>query len=296
MSLIEQALRQTKSEETRGHCMQLPAGIFCSGGNETTQNCIFISLAVLSVFLTTALFIGNSIRSHHINPLPSIKHITHKIAETTAGNKIDGTAVKNINSSNRQNHFLKNKERLSTDIPAQEKKEVLESGQKHLTVSSSSYLSVNSMNSAGLLYLEKGDYRQARLFFEEALKYAPDNCKFLSNMGLSFYLEGNNHKAEFFFKKALRINPKNIDTLVNLGIVYCRIKQYNKSTATFKKALSINQNSPELLYNYAILLEEINQQEKAVFYFYKFLETAPENLNTYIVNVKKHLSQIKNNE
>ena len=307
MSLIEQALRQTESEKTQDHCIQL-SGLICPEENvfhlKTAQRAVFIILAALLVFLITALFIGKNISSHQANQFPSIKQtrtnkssknitVSKTISSTILRSKTNGSAVKNINSADNPNPYAKKQNRLFSDIPAQKEKKVSDSWQRPLTITSSSYLSVYSINSAGLLHLEKGDYRQARLFFEEALKYKPDNYKFLNNMGLSFYLDGKNHKAEFFFKKALKINPDNVDTLVNLGIVYRKIKQYEKSTDIFKKALSINQNSPELLYNYAILLEEINQQQKAVFYFYKFLETAPESLKTYTVDVKKHLRKIK---
>jgi tetratricopeptide (TPR) repeat protein len=231
--------------------------------------------------------------SRHQTPLlPSAKHANIKIPPENNGiishlSPPDNPSVLSTNSSGSTEKIKK----PSDDISVKAEKKLLTSKNSLLKISSSSYLSVDSMNSAGLLYLEKGDYRQARLFFEEALTYDPDNSMFLNNMGLSFYLDGNNNKAGLFFEKALKRNPGNMNTLVNLGIVYQKIKQYGKSANIFKKAFSINPDSPELLYNYAILLEETNQKKKAVFYFHKFLETAPEHLKAYTINVKKHLAK-----
>jgi tetratricopeptide (TPR) repeat protein len=179
---------------------------------------------------------------------------------------------------------------VPSDKPLLQEKDNHKAKQKSAGFVTSSYITPESLNNAGLLYLEKGNYKQARFFFEEALKFNLYNEKALNNIGLSFYLEGKTQKAIDSYKDALRINPENIETFANLGIVFKKSGQYQLAENMFKKALSLNPDHPEVIYNYALLLEELNKKKISRFYFEKFLRVAPESLKEHTEKVKNHLN------
>ena len=160
-----------------------------------------------------------------------------------------------------------------------------------LKVLSGSYLSANALNNAGVLLLEKGDLEQARSFFNEALKFDPDNERAMNNMGLSFYMEDHSKEAVKYFKSALQINPENLESYSNLGIIFRKSKQYERAKKMFEKALLINPAHPETLYNYALLFEDIKQGETSRLFFNRFLQEAPERLKELKEKVRKHLER-----
>jgi tetratricopeptide (TPR) repeat protein len=161
------------------------------------------------------------------------------------------------------------------------------------SIRAESALSSQALNNAGLLHLEKGNYQQARGFFEEALRIDPENAQALNNLGLSLYMSGQPAAALPYYQDALTKNPDNIEIYVNLGIALRKLQHYDRSEKMFMRALALNPHHPEMVYNYALLLEETARVDAAEAYFARFLQVAPEHLRPLANKVRIHLQSRK---
>ncbi len=329
MSLIEKALRQLETDKKKGGARPEAGLCTPEEGNLLYKNrflFLFIVLSGISIAIVTSFVVCKTFSEENtetrrfpvIKPVQLIKTSAktnetnfpillqnapsftktvsaNKTATHTSHETQGDSPLPEVNPSkvHEPRGHASGSSRLvnipQAKLPPQEKDRLRSSEQRPEKFYSGIYLSPDALNNAGLLYLEKGDLKQARIFFEEAMKYSPNNETFINNMGLSFYLEGEKQEAIKYFNSALKINPKNIETFGNLGIVYRKSGQYTMSENMFKKALLINPGHPEILYNYALLLEDINQKKISRLYFEKFLRVAPESLKELREKVRNHL-------
>lgn len=78
---------------------------------------------------------------------------------------------------------------------------------------------VNSRITLGNIYYEKGKFKEAIQWYEEAYKIDPKNADILVNLGACYSAEDPKKSIEYF-DKALEIDPKKQQALYNKVIVF----------------------------------------------------------------------------
>jgi len=99
-------------------------------------------------------------------------------------------------------------------------------------------------NKRGVELGMKGQYDQAILDFNKALKINPGYADVYNNRGIAYGGKGQYDQAILNFNKALEINPGYADAYYNRGIVYYSKKEYAKSWDDIKKAQDLGGQIP----------------------------------------------------
>lgn len=87
------------------------------------------------------------------------------------------------------------------------------------------------------VYQHLGQYEQAILAYQEALKINPDFYRAWYNLGMSYQSIGEYEQAIEAYRKGLSINPDAALAWNNLGTAYYRLNQYDEAIAAYRKAL-----------------------------------------------------------
>ena len=167
--------------------------------------------------------------------------------------------------------------------------------------------------SFGFVFYECGYFDQAREFFAQALKDAPDSAEALYGLG-SAYLqlqktneardcferalklhagypgtlpncwnnlailaarEGNYDLAVQYFQRALEIDPEHSIALQNLGSAYRQKKDWSRAKATLERALALNPDDPEANYSLGMVYAQQNDTDRAYDYLQKAIAARP---------------------
>jgi tetratricopeptide (TPR) repeat protein len=163
---------------------------------------------------------------------------------------------------------------------------------------------------------DKGEYKEALIFYEKALKIRqqslpsnhPDLAKSYTNIGNVYYNMGNYSKALSSHEKALEIRqhslPSNHPDLAksysNIGVVYYNMGNYSKALSSHEKALKIRQqslpsNHPDWAYSYnniGNVCDSMGEYSKALLYYEKALAIWQQSLPSNHPDLAKSYSNI----
>ena len=138
----------------------------------------------------------------------------------------------------------------------------------------------------GSVYLDQQKRKEAREYFERAVKSAADYPATLpnawNNLGILSAREGNTDEAIGFFQKALELNPEHAVALQNLGNAYRQKKDWDAARKTLEHALTLNPEDAEANYGLGMVYAQLNDTGRAYEYLQKALAarpTYPEALN-----------------
>jgi tetratricopeptide (TPR) repeat protein len=96
----------------------------------------------------------------------------------------------------------------------------------------------------GLAYYKKGDYPNAILNLQEALKENPDDGEATQVTGICLYLAGKPGEAIPYLQKVQTWFPRaNVDASYILGVAYIQTSQYSQSRAAFAKMFGVPPDS-----------------------------------------------------
>ena len=87
--------------------------------------------------------------------------------------------------------------------------------------------------------LKKGNFPQAKVSFEKALKINGRCFEAHNNIGLVYYRSGDLTQAANAYEKAIDINPTFLPSLCNLAVVRYKLKQYAEAESLYKMALRL---------------------------------------------------------
>jgi len=131
----------------------------------------------------------------------------------------------------------------------------------------------------GSVYLEQQKRKDAREYFERAVKSAADYPATLpnawNNLGILAAREGNTDEAIGFFQKALGINPDHPVALQNLGNAYRQKKDWDAARETLQRALALNPEDAEANYGLGMVYAQLNDTGRAYEYLQKSLAARP---------------------
>jgi tetratricopeptide (TPR) repeat protein len=126
----------------------------------------------------------------------------------------------------------------------------------------------------GSVYLEQQKRREAREYFERAVKSAADYPATLpnawNNLGILAAREGKTDEAIGYFQKALALNPEHAVALQNLGNAYRQKKDWGAAKETLEHALALNPEDPDANYGLGMVYAQLNDTSRA----YEFLQKA----------------------
>jgi len=131
----------------------------------------------------------------------------------------------------------------------------------------------------GSVYLEQKKSKEAREYFERAVKAAADYPATLpnawNNLGILSAREGKTDEAIGYFQKALAINPEHAVALQNLGNAYRQKKDWNAARKTLEHALAVNAEDAEANYGLGMVFAQLNDTGRAHEFLQKALAARP---------------------
>ena len=100
----------------------------------------------------------------------------------------------------------------------------------------------------GTVYYEKGEYDQAILCFDKAIRINPWFAEAYCSRGTAYYQKSEYDQAILDFNKAIEINPGFAEAYYNRAVVYYHKQEYDKAWEDVQEARSLgHQVPPEFL-------------------------------------------------
>ena len=123
--------------------------------------------------------------------------------------------------------------------------------------------------------LAAGDLKQAEVYCDLGLEFAPQYADLWVNKGLIAMYSGNKGLAKDHFIKAIRFNQEHAAAYMNLGKVYLDDKAYETAQANFQRALKVNPDYIEARYNLGLTFIHMDKLDKAEKEFLTLLAVNP---------------------
>jgi len=111
--------------------------------------------------------------------------------------------------------------------------------------------------------LAAGDLKQAEVYCDLGLEFAPQYADLWVNKGLIAMYAGNKSQAKEHFIKAIRFNQEHAAAYMNLGKLYLDEQAYGKAHDSFQRALKVNPDYVEARYNLGLTFINLDKLDKA---------------------------------
>jgi serine/threonine-protein kinase len=133
---------------------------------------------------------------------------------------------------------------------------------------------------AGLIYGEKGQYKQSLEFFQKALQIDPMNASGLQGLAKTYESMGEYQNAEQSFKNAILVRPNYWGNFNALGVFYFRQGRYEEAVTQFQEVVRLSPQNIKGYSNLGGIYFYLEQLEEAQHVFEKSLNIKP-SYNTY---------------
>ncbi|MBN2190103.1 MAG: O-antigen ligase family protein [Candidatus Aureabacteria bacterium] len=122
---------------------------------------------------------------------------------------------------------------------------------------------------------EAGNYSASVSYYDEALRFAPEDNMALFYQAYGYFRLGKYEKAVGDYLKIKRRAPYFANINFGLGICYLRMADFVSSLKSFKDEIFINPYNPEAYFNAAIAAENLGMSSESEAYFREayFLDT-----------------------
>lgn len=141
---------------------------------------------------------------------------------------------------------------------------------------------------AGFELLEKGDFKQAKVFFKDILKDYPDNKTAQLCLGRATGLSGNPDEATTIFEELLEQYPQDFEIKLNYAESLLWNKKYIAAKSYYQGLLKENDQSFPAVLGYANTLSNLKEYPQAQDYINKALVIDPGNPNA--LTSKKYIN------
>jgi tetratricopeptide (TPR) repeat protein len=125
------------------------------------------------------------------------------------------------------------------------------------------------------LYSE-GRYQEAIAFYENALKFKPDDYEAWNTRGVALGNLGRSEEAIASFDNALKFKPDYADAWYNRGIALDNLGRLEEAIASYDNALKIKPDHPEAWYNRGNALKDLGRNEEAIASYDNALKIKPD--------------------
>ncbi|MFV0330682.1 MAG: tetratricopeptide repeat protein [Dysgonomonas sp.] len=135
----------------------------------------------------------------------------------------------------------------------------------------------------GFLYVEADYFKEAVIYFQESLKYNPENIDVLSDLAYAYEMLGNFDFAITTTNKILDVEPYTYEAWVNLGKLFSLNEEFEKAIDAFDFALTINDSDSNVLKLRAHCMSLAERVEEAIEIFNELLLSDPEDISIYFL-------------
>jgi Flp pilus assembly protein TadD len=129
--------------------------------------------------------------------------------------------------------------------------------------------------------IAKGDLKQAEVYCDLGLEFAPQYADLWVNKGLIAMYAGDKGKAKEHFIKAIRFNQEHAAAYMNLGKLYLDEGALGKAHDSFQRALKVNPDYVEARYNLGLTYINLDKLDKAEKEFLTLLAVDPNIAQVY---------------
>lgn len=121
----------------------------------------------------------------------------------------------------------------------------------------------DALASKGGDLLATDNYKEARMFFDEAIKLNDKNSVAFAGLGEIYDALNDNDKAIFNYEKALALNSDLTELNAPLGVLYAQKNEITKADEFLNKALATNKNDATAQYFQGVVRLKQNRYEEA---------------------------------
>ncbi len=161
----------------------------------------------------------------------------------------------------------------------------------------------------GVLYSEKEDWGNSKLYLKKALAINPNNTKAKDLLGsvveqlniklvdnaIAFYDKNNYVESSKLLNQVLTEDPKNAYALYYRGLIYDAQKKYALAVADYKKAITYNSTLTTIYYLLALDYDSLLQYKSALSNYKKYVQLCTED-NEYKKYSNERIKQLKKYE
>tara|TARA_R110000744_G_scaffold154016_2_gene268612 strand:+ start:1346 stop:3406 length:2061 start_codon:yes stop_codon:yes gene_type:complete len=145
-----------------------------------------------------------------------------------------------------------------------------------------SLLRAQSDMTKGFGLLEKGEFQEAELFFQEYLKTDPDNKTAKLCFGRAVGLSGEPQKATNLFSELLKEYPGDFEILINYNESYLWAKEYEQAKPLYADLAEKYPTKFGAVLGYANTLSNLKEYKLALRWVEKAIQLQPENTSAKI--------------
>lgn len=124
------------------------------------------------------------------------------------------------------------------------------------------------LNKLGICYQQQFDHREARKYYERAIKAKPDYAEAINNLGTLYYAQRSYRRATGLYKRALKLQPLSATMHINLGMAWLARHNDVEWQRHLQVALQLDPEVFERRGGHGVLVEERDTTERAKFDLY----------------------------
>ena len=130
--------------------------------------------------------------------------------------------------------------------------------------------------SLGDISYEKADFRQALIFYQQAVKLNSNDYHTLFNLANSHFGLGNFQDAVSYYQKALRLDANDRICHFNLGNALFKTENFQEAADHYNRAISLGLVSPEIFFNLGNSYYQLKEYDVSINYHQRALELRPD--------------------
>ena len=128
----------------------------------------------------------------------------------------------------------------------------------------------------GNRYYFSGEYENAILSYEKAIKQKPDYAEAYNNRGVAYDDLGESEKAIADYSKAIELKTDYAKAYNNRGCTYDDLGESEKAIADYSKAIELKPGYAEAYNNRGYTYDDLGESEKAIADYSKAIELKPD--------------------
>lgn len=137
------------------------------------------------------------------------------------------------------------------------------------------------LRTLGTVYLQRGQFDQAILVLERALRDDPFNVSTFNNLAIAYMQRGQLDRAEDLLLSAVQIQPDIPSTQINLGLLYVLWGRYDQAVEHLEPAVGLLPNNRSAVQNLGVSLMRMGRIAEAREQFRRVLEMDPSRPSPY---------------
>lgn len=157
-----------------------------------------------------------------------------------------------------------------------------ESAEKHVKQALQIWPDMNTgLRMLGVIYTQRGQFEQAILTLERALKSDPFSAETFNNLATAYMQKNQLEKAEDLLLTALQVRPNGAISHTNLGLLYLLWGRYEQAAEHLQAAVQQMPDSPSIRNNLGVALLRIGRFDEARGHFEFLVDRMPTRPEAY---------------